>query len=618
VLMSSLLTNCEATIATQPGLCNFTVGLLADRVCDVSVKEPLYRGLDVPKYEWVFLMLLGLALLSFAIAFAMHAFNRHNAMFQGIYLRFFFAMILLAVLIVIGVFFPYSEPIIEVCVTLLEGFLALLFGGFLVAWASQRGSVTDTLIKHPKSKTPYRLLCYQFGSDFSSGTAALDHWHRMVRQFLVIKTFTSLGTMSIQYVTDTLSVNTAFQLLFAVINLISILLMLRALAVLYVSLKKADLLKDSRSGRKFVIIKLVFSCLVINNLFISGFLKRGTFAPPTWVCENHDGTIAEDTLCNSRFLYLIFLGELVVLLYLALYTFSHVDFLKFDPQEIQTASSFSPGFTICGLLKATFCENRFTTLWKLGKDEIMSQKSEAFRSKASTYRRYLHAVGLFSLLLLIVGLYVPVWYTSEVGGCKISTSLVSAVWCHGSCPSIPANQTEALQTYDGTRDLIVSSVCVYGSTSTATFGAVSVFFAYIALVFAVLASVFKSPRQLLLSAILALVPFVLMNVYYTDYFNSQQVIITLKTSYGLTGPKQGVSYYFMIFAVAFLVLTAVIAYRFQHYMGLAVKVQAAEKRSDLEMHESDLDEPAVVVDAVAIELSDAIEDKRAKAVSVNV
>ncbi|CAK9033623.1 unnamed protein product, partial [Durusdinium trenchii] len=479
-------------------------GLLSVRDTD----EFIATGVMHPEYTWAFLVPFFVALACFTVVAVRH--GLHPSLESKYVLMMLSALMAVVVFSVLTVFFPYAGPVLAVGQAVLEGLLAFWFGGLLVFWATERGGVEGVeaaLMAHPRGK--HRVsCCWQYFLPFETGHLALRHWRRHVEQYLLIKTLTQLNKMVYSYTTGSYS-KTSIALFLGIINTLSLLLMLKALFNLHQSFRTAKLLDGTRAFGKFLVIKVTFSCLVINNLLVANLLSSGTVHPPAWVCEESNSASSVPTYeCNNRLLQLVFLCEAVGLMALSVVFFSPPPAPKPDDDawSWQRLGSHAAGH-----------------MWR-----ILENQQDLRR--AVKFARANLVLCITTVVVLTLSTLSPIWLTATVEGCKISFSFVSGTFCHGSCV-LQADRSVGIQTKANALAYELYGVC-NNDLPPETWAQAGAILSFLGLVAAVFGTLFRQRTTLVVTAVLGLVSAVLMFYYGPQQYDANVTMAALRKGFG--------------------------------------------------------------------------------------
>ena len=168
------------------------------------------------------------------------------------------------------------------------------------------GNVFEALVEAPQSN--HRCWCRCLGScgkRFTDGSEALTSLLVQVAQYAIVKPCTDV-IEAIVYMVD-ISDAVQAQRILQTIDVISVILALRALLILYVVLRRC---KDPVSKQsyfaglsvvyKFILIKLLFAFVVLNNLILSVLSAFNAIDIPTWICAQNLTTEKPED-CTSLF-----------------------------------------------------------------------------------------------------------------------------------------------------------------------------------------------------------------------------------------------------------------------------------------------------------------------------
>lgn len=144
------------------------------------------------------------------------------------------------------------------------------------------------------------------GKAFNDGQEALNNLVVQVLQYGIVKPTTDLIEAIVYTVRPDAAVQS--QRALQAIDIVSVVLALRALLICYVVLRRR---KDPKTKRsyfvglsvlyKFLLIKLLFAFIVLNNLILSVLAAFDALETPSWLCVTENATWVEEEDCTGVF-----------------------------------------------------------------------------------------------------------------------------------------------------------------------------------------------------------------------------------------------------------------------------------------------------------------------------
>lgn len=262
----------------------------------------------------------------------------YEVRFQALELRITAFLPVFAILTTIAAFWPWISIEIDVALAVAEGYIILMFFALFTGrgWTGVKGvSYPDALMESPASSLPAPCL-----SSFANGRSAISSWRNMCAQFIVVKTLMMLITLGLARRNGGIAPAGASAVLRAV-STVSLILALYALIRVYRGSSNApgEPFKGHYLVTKFMIVKILFTFIVVNNLVLKNLLVAQTIPINAWLCESFiwSASPLNREYCETRVLSVIFLFETFIVA-----AFAYVWFRPRSPAQIAEADGVNP------------------------------------------------------------------------------------------------------------------------------------------------------------------------------------------------------------------------------------------------------------------------------------
>jgi len=280
---------------------------------------------------------LGLTALFAVEVWLAHLTNVRRLAIQALYLRIVICFPLVSLIAVFGGAFAAFFEAAEVLVGMVEGYVFVLFLALILSWAWEHGDVYSALLSSKVTNRWFSCGMHACGSYYGSGEAILRSFCWQVYQFAIVRPLIKIIDATTMQVEGSPN---ALTLILGAINLVSIVIALKALLSLYRALRGAvpdpkravegteplNLLKGLKAFRKFFIVKAMLGFLVLNNLVFRNLIADGKMPVPDFLCD------AGDALrdCEARYLAFLFSLEVFLLAFLSVFVFRPSDLKEFE------------------------------------------------------------------------------------------------------------------------------------------------------------------------------------------------------------------------------------------------------------------------------------------------
>ena len=244
--------------------------------------------------------------------------------FQALFCRIALMFPLSATLTYIAAAFPWCSAWVNFITSILESycliaFLALLSG--LAHICFSKTAFREGIIQSYWTRKPF-LFC---GSSFSSGEYAYYVYKVCVMQVLLFKPLSTLIVAIATTITHGY-LSTALRIFMRILGTVSLVISVLAILRLYKYLADAPghPLQGHNVLAKFVVVKILFMFIVLDNLIIDPLVQNKIIPVDGWICppDAYAQELGQE-FCFLRLICVIFICQIVFIILPAVYSYRH-------------------------------------------------------------------------------------------------------------------------------------------------------------------------------------------------------------------------------------------------------------------------------------------------------